>query len=185
MLNHECIVGIEPSSASLQTARARFAAHRNVEFAQCFLSECPCETVPDGAFDTVICLNVLEPIEDDVDALSRMRRLCGKKGRVVVLVPAHMSIYGQLDRSFGHHRRYNRRTLGRAFEDAGLKVGYSTYMNVLGYFGWWWQSRVRRLNQIPVRSARVFNRMVPFLDAIERLLPRFFGQSIIMIGTPE
>lgn len=184
MLNHERVVGIEPSNASLKTARERFAAHRNVEITRRFLRECPCEAVPAGGFDTVICLNVLEHIEDDVDALSSMRKLCDKKGRVVVLVPAHMSIYGQLDRSFGHHRRYNRRSLGRAFEASGLTVSYSTYMNLLGYFGWWWQSRVLHRNQIPVQSARVFNRMVPFLDALERLLPRFFGQSIMMVGTP-
>lgn len=184
MLNHERVVGIEPSPPSLETARERFADHLNVEIIQGFLSDCPCENVPAAGFDTVICLNVLEHIEDDVDALKRMSEMCAAKGRVVILVPAHMSIFGRLDRSFGHWRRYSRRSLRRTFARAGIDVTYSRYMNSLGYFGWWWQSRIRRRNQIPVQSARVFNRIVPFLDAIERLIPFPFGQSLIMIGTP-
>jgi len=97
---------------------------------------------------------------------------------------AHMSIYGALDRSFGHCRRYNRRCLGRAFEAAGLRPTYSFYMNALGYFGWWWHSRLLRREQIPVQTGRFFNRLVPLLDAIERILPPPFGQSLVMVGTP-
>jgi SAM-dependent methyltransferase len=183
-LNHEKVVGVEPSPESLQTARERFSDHLNVQIADKFLSACPCDEVPEGGFDSVICLNVLEHIEDDINALQRMRRLCAPKGRVVILVPAHMSIFGRLDESFGHWRRYNRRTLRRAFEQAGLKVTYSFYMNSLGYFGWWLQSRVLRRDQISLKSARFFNRLVPFLDATERLFPLPFGQSVVMVGTP-
>ena len=119
-------------------------------------------------------LKAIEGIEagaacSDVDGLARMRRVCHDRGRVIILVPAHMSIYGELDRSFGHVRRYNRRTLRRAFEAAGLQVSYSFYMNALGYFGWWWQSRWQRREEISVSGARLFNRLVPFLDAAERL----------------
>ncbi len=185
MLNHEKVVGVEPSAKSQRAAQERFAEHLNVEIAQRFLSDCPCDTVPAGKFDSVICLNVLEHIEDDVDALQRMSQLCAPKGRVIIFVPAHMSIYGQMDRSFGHWRRYNRKTLRQTFENAGLKTQHSFYMNSLGYFGWWLQGRLLKRNQVPIESARLFNRMVPFLDAIERLLPLPFGQSVVMVGTPK
>ena len=39
--------------------------------------------------------------------------------------------------------------------------------------------------QISDRGAGMMNRLVPFIDAVERLLPLPFGQSVVMIGTPQ
>jgi len=183
LLNAEAVVGIEPQRACCEHVRQRFADHLNLRFVQCQLADCPSREVPTAGFDTVVCLNVLEHIEDDVGSLVRMRQLCGPKGRVVILVPAHMHLYGQLDRSFGHYRRYNRAGLRKTFAAAGLKPVYSTYMNALGCLGWWWHSRCRKRRQIPRDASRFFNRLVPFLDAAERLVPPPFGQSLIMVGT--
>jgi len=184
LLNAPSVVAIEPCPDACRHVRQRFQAHLNIRFVQCALADCPSDDVPAGQFDTVVCLNVLEHIEDDVDSLIRMRQLCRPRGRVVILVPAHMSIYGQLDRSFHHYRRYNRRSLRAAFTAASLKPQYSTYLNALGYFGWWWHSCCRQRRQIPRNASRLFNRFVPFLDAAERLIPPPFGQSLIMVGTP-
>lgn len=185
MLNCDEVVGIEPLRVSYETLSSRFQDHANVHFAQCVLDQCPRDDVPAEHFDTVVCLNVLEHIEDDVASLRRMRSLCREKGRVVILVPAFMSLYGELDRSFGHYRRYTRRTLQRAFEEAGLRATYSFYMNTLGVLGWWWQGRCLRRRQITVESSRFFNRLVPFLDAFERVVRLPIGQSLVMIGTPD
>jgi SAM-dependent methyltransferase len=185
LLNKERVLGLEPYEVSLRRARTRFRAHLNFSFAPYEISQCPNEDVPAGEFDSVICLNVLEHIEDDVRALHCMRQLCTRKGRVVVLVPALMSAYGAMDRSFGHFRRYNRRTLRRAFALAGMTVEYAAYMNAIGYFGWLWEGRVMRRERIRVRAAKTFNRMVPFVDAVERVMRPPFGQSIIVVGRPR
>ena len=185
LLNHEQIVGIEPFGPSLEKARRRFAKHLNVEFANCRLADSPNELVPAKSFDTILCMNVLEHIEDDADSLRRMLQLCRSNGNVVVLVPAHMSAFGGLDRAAGHFRRYNRRSLRRAFEQAGLIVTDSFYMNALGYFGWLWYGRILGREQLPASGARHFNRLVPLLDAFERIIPPPFGQSLVMVGTPE
>ncbi len=185
LLSHRRVVGVEPFEQSLRVARERFEAHLNVRFVRATLQSCPNEAVPAGTFDSVVCLNVLEHIEDDVHSLAIMRRLSKPRGRVVILVPAHMSLYGQLDVSFGHYRRYNRRSLGQAFAAAGLHVTHSWYMNAVGCIGWLWNARIRRCREIPFASARFFDRLVPFIDAFERVVPVPFGQSLVMIGTPE
>jgi SAM-dependent methyltransferase len=182
LLNQERVVGIEPFPHSLRIAQKRFAPHLNVHLHGLYLDDCPNELVPRESFDTSICLNVLEHIEDDVAALRRMRELCRVDGRVVILVPALMTLYGELDRSYAHCRRYNRRTLSAAFNQAGLKVTKSFYMNALGCFGWFWCGRVLRRRQIPVSAARTFNKLVPFVDALERIFPPPFGQSLVMVG---
>ncbi len=185
LLNHERVVGIDPYGESLDVARERFHRHANVRFVQARLSDVPNDTVPAGSFDTVICVRLLDSMEDDVDSLRRMRRLCHDDGNVVIVASAHMSAYGELDRAVGHRRRYNRRSLARAFQEAGLSVTHSTYQNRLGYFGWLWQSRILRRRGIPTSGARTLDRLVPFLDAFERIVHPPFGQSIIMVGTPS
>ncbi len=184
LLNQPRVVGIDPHEGSFYGVCRRFSDHLNVSFVPYRLQQCPNADVVPASFDTVICLNVLEHIEADVDALRRMRRLCRAQGRVVILVPAHMSAYGEMDRSFGHYRRYNRRSLRRAFAGAGLRATDSQYMNALGYFAWLWEGRIMRRKRIELSVARRFNRIVPFLDALERVIPPPFGQSLIMVGAP-
>src|SRR5439155_1403540 len=98
------------------TAPARLAAHR---------------------LDTIVALNVVEHIENDVGALRTMRDLLVRDGRVVVLVPAHQALYGELDRELGHFRRYDKTSLGKAYQRAGLVVEHLLWFNRVGTLGWW------------------------------------------------
>ncbi len=184
LLNYERVVGLEPFGKSISRARRRFADHRNVSFVQSYLSDCPSDEVPARSFDSVICLQVLEHIPDDQQALVQMRELCKPDGSVVVVAAAQSSAYGTLDEVYGHIRRYDRRGLARMFDKAGLTLTHGSYTNAPGYFGWLWHSRIRRSQKIPAGAAGLFNRMVPFIDAFERIIRLPFGQSLIMVGTP-
>jgi len=184
LLNHDQIVGIEPSADSFREAQAFFSNHLNVRLVNAFLSDVPQEVAPDGSFDTVLCVNVLCEIEDEVAALRDMRRLCRPGGSVVVLAAAHMGLYGALDRAYGFHRRHSRRSMRLSFEAAGLRPTTAFYMNALGFFGWWWHSRVLKRRQISTGSTQFFERLVPFLQTLERVVRPPFGQSLVMVGTP-
>ncbi len=184
LLNYERVVGLEPFGKSINRARRRFADHRNVRLVQSSLSQCLSEEVPAQSFDSVICVRVLEYIEDDQQALEQMRELCKPGGSVAIIVAAHRSAYGTLDEVYGHLRRYNRRALAGMFANAGLTLTHGSYMNAPGYFGWLWHSRIRRSRKIPASGARLSNRLVPFIDAFERIIRLPFGQSLVMVGTP-
>jgi len=147
-------------------------------------------TLPDAAvatrfrplrLDTVIALNVVEHIEDDVGTLRSMAELLAPAGRVVILVPALPSIFGSLDEELGHFRRYTRDSLAAAFRAAGLRLERMFWFNRAGTLGWWLNARVRRTRRIPLGQLRSFDAMVPLLR-LERLLPLPFGQSLIAIG---
>ena len=185
LLDRKCVVGLDPFNPSLEAAKRRFRDHANVEFVCGTLADCPNDQIPAESFDSVVCMRLLDSLEDDVESLLAMRGLCRSNGHVIIVASAHMSAYGSLDRSFGHCRRYNRRSLRRAFKAAGLRVTNSSYMNAIGYFGWIWEGRVRRRTTLSRSSARTFNRLVPFVDAFERLIRFPFGQSLVMVGTPE
>jgi hypothetical protein len=62
--------------------------------------------------DCCICLNALEHIEDDRQALHGMASILSAGGVVVLLVPAFPMLYGPIDSNLGHYRRYSRGFFG-------------------------------------------------------------------------
>jgi SAM-dependent methyltransferase len=128
-----------------------------------------------------VCLNVLEHIERDRDALAAMRELLNPGGTVVLLVPAVPALYGELDRALGHYRRYTPAVLRDRLADAGLAVRHLEYFNLAGMPGWWLVGRVLKRSVIPTGSLRFYNALVP-LFRLERYLPWRPGQSLIAVG---
>jgi SAM-dependent methyltransferase len=131
--------------------------------------------------DTIVCVNVLEHIEDDHQAVKQMSNILKTGGRLLLYVPATTWAYGALDRNLGHYRRYSKHRLIDIAVSAGLKVKHVKHVNCLGAMGWWWSSRVRKEKYIPPEKARMVDRFVPYLAAIERIIPIPFGQSIFAV----
>ena len=164
----------------LTTLRRRFAGHTNVSVARLYL---PNDHGAIGVerFDTVICLNVLEHVEDDAGSLAAIRALLAPKGRLVLLVPALPALYGTMDRALGHYRRYKRQSLAALLRSVGFRVPHIEYFNLAGIPGWWLAGRVLRRELIPSGSLKLYDALVP-LFRLERFLPWRIGQSLIGIG---
>jgi len=182
LLNLRRVVCLEPYEPYCRYLVRRFEQHTNVEVYPHAVEQCPNGDVPAGAFDSAVCLNVLEHIEDDVGALARMKQLLRPGGRAIVLVPALPCLFGQMDRAMGHLRRYTLNSMRRAFVAAGIRPRYGRYMNMAGVPAWWWRGRVQKKSHIPENATRLFDRLVPVLSAIERLVPVLFGQSMLLVG---
>jgi SAM-dependent methyltransferase len=134
-------------------------------------------------FDTIVCLNVLEHIEDDLRALEQMHSLLVAQGRLVLLVPAFQFLYGSVDRSLGHYRRYTRKDLLPIMRRAGFQIERSFYMNVVGMAGWFWNNRIVRRTEESEKLIGIFDRYVaPVAEFTERLIPPPTGLSLIAIG---
>src|SRR5205085_10274801 len=134
--------------------------------------------LPQGTFDTVVCSNVLEHIEDDVGALAALRALLAPGGRIVLVVPALRPLHGSIDKAIGHHRRYVREEIAAKLARAGLGVEHVRYFNVLGVAGWFLNARVLRRRSVPGFQARVNDRLVPLLR-LERWLRPPLGMSLL------
>jgi 2-polyprenyl-3-methyl-5-hydroxy-6-metoxy-1,4-benzoquinol methylase len=132
--------------------------------------------------DTVVALNVLEHISDDVEALRSMAGMLQRGGRAIVLVPAFQQLFGTLDRELKHVRRYTRQSLTQRMNQAGFRVERAFYFNLVGTLGWWVNARIRNVPRIPIKQLRIFDAMVPILQ-LEDLVPLPFGQSVIGVGS--
>jgi 2-polyprenyl-3-methyl-5-hydroxy-6-metoxy-1,4-benzoquinol methylase len=180
LVDRERLVLTDTRAEYLERLRTRFAGRSNVSVAHLYLPN-EHEAVGEERFDTVICLNVLEHVPDDLASLRLVRHLLEPRGRLVLLVPALPALYGTIDQALGHHRRYTRAELAAKFVRTGFRVAHIEYFNLAGIPGWWLAGRLLRRRMISVKSLRVYDALVPFFK-LERLLPWRVGQSLIAIG---
>lgn len=130
-----------------------------------------------GPFDTIVCFNVLEHIEDDEGTMRRFRELLAPDGTLLAVVPAHPALYGTLDRAFGHERRYRKDELRAKLERAGLRVAHVRHVNPLGAAGWLVHARLLRREHLPRRALSVYDRLVPMLRVLDAV-PLPIGLSL-------
>jgi SAM-dependent methyltransferase len=135
--------------------------------------------------DTIVSLNVLEHIAEDLNELTAYAALLRpRRGTVCMFVPARPELYGPLDRAFGHRRRYSKCELRDKLRQAGFKIVRLHYFNCAGYFGWWFQFRLWGQHSFNPRAVRLFDRFIfPLGYALEsRVLRPPIGQSLLAVG---
>jgi SAM-dependent methyltransferase len=135
-----------------------------------------------ASFDTIVCSNVLEHIGDDVSVLKHFHHLLSGEGRLILLVPALKCLYNQLDKDLGHFRRYSKKELVSKIEQSGFRVLHLTYFNPFGILGWFFNGSILRRNLLPQNQVKIFNRMVPLFLSLEKIIPNWVGQSLIVVG---
>jgi 2-polyprenyl-3-methyl-5-hydroxy-6-metoxy-1,4-benzoquinol methylase len=179
----EVVFGVEPNPHCAGPLREALGRHPRFLLHECLLEECDREELTSHRFDTVVCVNVLEHIADDVAALRTFRDVLEPGGRVVIFVPAVQAAYGPLDAELGHHRRYSRASLSRAFAAAGLDLMVLRYTNPIGLIGWLYNARIARARTHSLTQVRLFERFVaPWALPLERLIPPPVGLSLVAVG---
>jgi 2-polyprenyl-3-methyl-5-hydroxy-6-metoxy-1,4-benzoquinol methylase len=179
------VVGIEPNQACATRAEAALGNHPRFELRVCHLEECDRASLVAERFDTVVCVNVLEHIEDDVAALRLFAEIVEPSGgNVLVFVPAVQAAYGPLDAELGHHRRYLKGSLEKAFAAAGLDLVLLKYTNPIGLLGWMYNSWIKKSTSHSSQQIRLFELLVaPWALPLERVLPLPIGLSLVAVGT--
>ena len=110
-------VGIGSDFSLEALAHARKAGSRRV-----LSSDSTALPFRSGTFDGVVCLDVLEHIEDDRAALREIARVLRPGGVFLFAVPAFPALWRDHDEMYGHFRRYRRHDFVARVRDAGLEV---------------------------------------------------------------
>ncbi len=132
--------------------------------------------------DTVVCINVLEHVRNDIQALRNMHELLIDHGRLILLVPAHKFLYGSLDKGLDHVTRYEKGELIAKLTETGFSVDKIWYHNFLATAGWLMDSRIFKKEIMPSAHIGFFDAAVPVLAAVERIMPMPFGLSLIAVS---
>ena len=180
----ELLVVSDITDSYLEKLQRRFSGNSRVSVVRYDLNEGAREDLKELGLDTIICLNVLEHIQDDAGALQGLADMLCPGGRLVLLVPAHPALYSPLDRNLDHFRRYRRPQLIRLLARNGFKVERSFHFNMLGALGWWFNGRVLRRKVLPGGQLRLFN-MVARLLRFEAYFHPPFGLSLVVTARRE
>ena len=134
--------------------------------------------------DTVVCLNVLEHVENDRGGLANIHSALQPGGRAIILVPEGPSVYGTLDKVLGHFRRYTEAELTEKMNTAGLKVERMLRFNRITRPGWFFNGRILKRTSFSRFQLYCFDHLVWLWRAIDRVLP-WKPTSIIAIGVKQ
>ena len=164
----------------LEYLKNRFGNYARMEVRKVDLEDADDFAELEECFDTVICLNVLEHVTQDVQALKNMYRALVPGGVAVLLVPQGRWLYGSLDRVLGHCRRYTRRELIDRCEQAGFVVQHAFCFNRAGTPPWFINSRVLHRQNFGRSQLKCYDCLIWLWRALEKVLP-WPGLSIIGI----
>jgi SAM-dependent methyltransferase len=143
------------------------------------------ELAADDSYDAIIYIDVLEHIENDAQELQNAARHLVPGGRLVVLSPAHQSLWSPFDEAIGHYRRYNSKAL-KEVGPVGCHLIRLRYLDCVGLLA-------SSANRLVLRSsdpskwqiAMWDGCMVPISRLLDPLLAYRLGKSILGVWCRE
>jgi SAM-dependent methyltransferase len=132
-------------------------------------------------FDTVIGLNVIEHVKDDGKALNFIYDSLRKRGKALILVPAHQFLFNSIDRKVGHYRRYSTKSFKELVASTRFEIDDLYYYNASGILGWYLSGNILNKEDANGEAYSMYDKMIPMIRVVEKLLFRKIGISIIGI----
>lgn len=137
----------------------------------------------EGSYDFILCMNVMEHVEDDKNFFRKLTGLLKKDGVLFLLVPSHMFLYSNFDKAAGHFKRYAKKDMNSAELPSGIKLIDQYYFNMIGALGYWAVYKALKSGSINDTEGEIglFDKyIVPFSKKILPLKAPF-GISLISI----
>jgi SAM-dependent methyltransferase len=127
--------------------------------------------IKNGQVDVVLCLSIIEHIEQDGKLIKEISRVLKKSGKLILTTPMEDGVYFPflskkrieiINMGWGHTRRgYSLESIKRLFEDAGLEIKKTgKYFNFLSRFVY----RFMFLSRIPIKGKSLLYRMTLRLE---------------------
>ncbi len=155
----------------IERLRNGFRYRPNIEVRRCDIQNDEDLAQFAGCIDTIVFLNVLEHIEDDLGSLRRLHNILPAGGRLIVLVPHDQAIFGTLDTALGHFRRYSREEFRARLEQAGFTIEHMVDFNRIARPGWYINGRVLKTQRLARMPLRIFNSLVWLWRRVDSSLP--------------
>jgi SAM-dependent methyltransferase len=141
----------------------------------------------DEKFDYVVATDVIEHVEDDLNAIKTIESLLMKDGIVVITVPAMQWLFGFHDEALGHYRRYNKISLQNLFLEK-FEIHHIRYYGLLLIpvalvISKWLRVPypVQTVGEASVKK-NILASVIRFFFKFEKFLAPPVGTSLLMIG---
>ena len=133
--------------------------------------------------DSIIYVNVLEHIEDDVAELSMIHQTLPENGRCFIFVPALQALYGEFDRRIGHFRRYSKKEIDEKCESAGFRILKLKYFDFAGVFPWYVKYKILKSDSLESGAVALYDKIaVPLVSRFEKYFSMPVGKNILLVA---
>ena len=181
LLSQHCprVVAVDINEEYVLAAQTRLEGKPGVEVVQ----QDATKIQGDRIFDTIVMLDILEHIKNDVKVLRQLSCSLRPGGKLVIKVPALTCLYSPMDKAIGHYRRYTKKTLNQVFRKANFSKAVVWYFNLAAIPGWWLNGKVLGRTTPPSEQVSLFDKAVPFLRTVESWVEPPLGLSLFAVAT--
>lgn len=176
------VFGVDIVPEFVDAARKRHGSRPDLEYLVADMGAGIPGILAGRTFDTIVCMNVLEHIEDDRTTLTNFLKLLRPGGKLVLVVPAHRWLFNPLDSNDGHFRRYEKTELHDKLVSSGFSVVREGTFNLFGIAGWFLNGTILRRKDLPTGQMGLFNAVAPLLFWLENLTGPPVGLSLLAVG---
>lgn len=186
--NPKTLALVEPSEM-FQQLKSKFNSHRSVteicSYQNIFINEA--KTIKSKQIpDTIIYINVLEHIENDLEELQEVRETLSENGRVCIFVPANPFLYSEFDKYIGHFRRYKKSELERKCLDSGFKIILSKNFDFVGILPWLVKYRLLKSTTMESNAVQMYDKfLVPFAKFFENMIVPPIGKNLLLVAEKQ
>ena len=181
-MDRELVVGLDVAQEFVDQMRAQFGDRPNFRAELIDIADPQVLALTKDRIDTIVCANVLEHVEDDVEALGHMHEILVPGGRLLLLVPAFRFLFGSMDLADNHFRRYTKPLVEQRLKETGFAIERLHYMNIVGMLGWFINGRVLKRQIVSTSHYSLYNKIVPTLAKLEERVRPPAGLSVIAVA---
>ncbi len=135
----------------------------------------------DDFFDTILYIDVLEHIKDDIDEIKEACKRLTPNGNLIVISPAHQFLYSPFDREVGHFRRYSEKGLNRICPN-DFFIRESGYLDSAGFFLSLTNKVMLHKNMPSSQQIAFWDKyIVPISIRLDKLLFFRFGKTVYSV----
>ena len=176
----ELVVGIDISSQCLDIINDRLGGHKKFKS---YLYDVCNENISELKkynFDTIVCVNVLEHIENDTGVLKNMAEFFPAV-TLITWVPALKKLYGTIDEADSHFRRYSKQEIETKLRQSGWKILKGSYLNLLGMPVWFLHGKLLKKSLHPPKQTCFLDQLIFLEVLLEKIINPPFGLSLLYI----
>ena len=136
----------------------------------------------EGTYDFIVCMNVMEHVEDDRSFFYKLLALLKRGGVLFHLVPSHQFLYSNFDVAAGHFKRYSKEMMNEMKLPDGVSMVKQYYFNMIGALGYWAVYKLLKSGNVNDTESEIgaFDKyVVPFS---RKVLPQESPFGISLIG---
>ncbi len=180
--DRELVIAVDNDMKMIEDITKRLSKYKNLKFMKFDITNDELvNSIKNNKIDTILCLNTLEHIENDIAVLNNFYHILEDKGKLVLLVPSIKYLYSSLDKIAGHFRRYSKKEIINKLRKSNFFILHINYFNIFGTLGWFFQGKILKRKELSYSLLNLFDNFVNIFIIFEKILRLPIGLSLIAV----